>query len=230
MRDRPGLDLDALDARGRRRAFVLGAHQARAANAAPAPTSSPPSTARRSRRVGRLVSVMMDRARSATRLATSGRRCQGPDLTAVCGAAEGVRRRAGGSGCALLEQLDELVGHGAGELGRVGDGDGAAVVARHVVADADGDQLDRTSASRSPRSPGAGAAPGSSRCSPTAWNRRPARRPRSSSGCAGAPGRASRRRCAQASASPSMFSFSRPSRIISASERLARRQGASAGL
>ena len=44
---------------------------------------------------------------------------------------------------ALLEQLHQLVGHGAGELGRIGDGDGAAVVARHVVADADGDQLDR---------------------------------------------------------------------------------------
>ena len=43
-------------------------------------------------------------------------------------------------------------------------------------------------------------------------------------------GRPSSRLCAQASASPSMFSFSSPSRIISASERLARRIGASACL
>ena len=43
----------------------------------------------------------------------------------------------------LVEQLGELVGHRAAELLGVDDGDGAAVVARHVVADADGDQLDR---------------------------------------------------------------------------------------
>src|SRR5690606_25948741 len=42
----------------------------------------------------------------------------------------------------LLEQLDQLVGHGAGQLARIGDGDRAAVVAGHVVTDADGDQLD----------------------------------------------------------------------------------------
>ena len=41
-------------------------------------------------------------------------------------------------------------------------------------------------------------------------------------------GRASRRLCAQSSASPSMFSLSRPSRIISPRFLRARRQGASA--
>ena len=48
-----------------------------------------------------------------------------------------------GPGGLLVEQLGELVGHGAAELLGVDDGDGAAVVARHVVADADRDQLDR---------------------------------------------------------------------------------------
>jgi cobaltochelatase CobT len=43
-------------------------------------------------------------------------------------------------------------------------------------------------------------------------------------------GRTTRRECAQASASPSMFSFNRPSRIISASAFFERRQGASAVL
>ena len=43
----------------------------------------------------------------------------------------------------LVEQLGELLHHRAAELLGVDDGDGAAVVARHVVADADGDQLDR---------------------------------------------------------------------------------------
>ena len=55
-----------------------------------------------------------------------------------CGAAVATRL-----GALLLEQLGELLGHRAAELLGVDDGDGAAVVARHVVADADGDQLDR---------------------------------------------------------------------------------------
>ena len=55
----------------------------------------------------------------------------------------------------LVEQLGQLLGHGAAELLGVDDGDGAAIVARHVVADADGDQLDRRAQSRSPRSPSA---------------------------------------------------------------------------
>ena len=53
-------------------------------------------------------------------------------------------RRVRGSTCGvLLEQFGELLGHGAAKLLGIDDGDGAAVVARHVVADADGDQLDR---------------------------------------------------------------------------------------
>ena len=62
-------------------------------------------------------------------------------------------------GKVLVEQLGKLLGHDAGKLLRVGDGDGAAVVARDVMADADGEQLDRRIASRSLRSPGADGAP-----------------------------------------------------------------------
>ena len=51
----------------------------------------------------------------------------------------------------LVEQLGELLGHRAAKLLGVDDGDGAAVIARHVVADADGDQLDRRAQSRCPR-------------------------------------------------------------------------------
>ena len=70
--------------------------------------------------------------------------CRGVDSHCSLRRAEGLRRaRRRRRRRVLLEQLDQLVGHGAGELGGVGDGDGAAVVARHVVADADGDQLDR---------------------------------------------------------------------------------------
>ena len=83
-----------------------------------------------------------DRMRSA-RCAPATGGCQARHVSAACGAAMAWARAGRGSWRVLLEQLDELVGHGAGELGRVGDGDGAAIVARHVVADADGDQLDR---------------------------------------------------------------------------------------
>jgi len=41
-----------------------------------------------------------------------------------------------------LEQLGELLDHDARQLFHVDDGDGAAVPARDVVADADGDQFD----------------------------------------------------------------------------------------
>ena len=51
----------------------------------------------------------------------------------------------------LAEQRGELLGHGAGQLLRIDDGDGAAVVAGHVVADADGQQLDRRARPRSAR-------------------------------------------------------------------------------
>src|SRR5262245_42948528 len=43
----------------------------------------------------------------------------------------------------LFEQLGELFGHGTAELLGVDDGHGATIVARDIVADADGDQLDR---------------------------------------------------------------------------------------
>src|SRR6185437_8540647 len=43
----------------------------------------------------------------------------------------------------LAEQFGELFGDRAAEFLRIHDGDGAAIVARDVVADADRDQLDR---------------------------------------------------------------------------------------
>ena len=76
-----------------------------------------------------------------------------PDAGRNLGRAAAAWRRASitGRGARLfIEQLDELVGHGAGQFARIGDGDGAAVVAGHVVADADGDQLDRASGFRFP--------------------------------------------------------------------------------
>ena len=51
----------------------------------------------------------------------------------------------------LVEQFGEFFQHGAAELLGIDDGDGAAVIARDVVADADGEQLDRRVASRSCR-------------------------------------------------------------------------------
>src|ERR1700756_529914 len=43
----------------------------------------------------------------------------------------------------LIEQFRELLGHDAAEFFSVYDSDGAAVIARDVVADADCDQFDR---------------------------------------------------------------------------------------
>ena len=43
----------------------------------------------------------------------------------------------------FVEQFRQFVHHGAAELLGIDDGDGATVVARDVVADADGHQLDR---------------------------------------------------------------------------------------
>jgi hypothetical protein len=61
---------------------------------------------------------------------------------------QATRRRGAGAargafGGMLVEELGELLGHGAAEFLGVHDGHGAAVVARHVVADADGDELHR---------------------------------------------------------------------------------------
>jgi hypothetical protein len=41
------------------------------------------------------------------------------------------------------KQIGQLVGHGAGQFLRIDDGDRTAVIAGHVMADADGEQLDR---------------------------------------------------------------------------------------
>src|ERR1051325_10126311 len=46
-------------------------------------------------------------------------------------------------GGVLFEQLGELLGHRAAQFLGVDDGDGATIVPRHVMADADRDQLDR---------------------------------------------------------------------------------------
>ena len=52
------------------------------------------------------------------------------------------RRHTGGAALrGIAEQLGELLRHGAGQFLGVGDGHGAAVIARDVMADADGDQL-----------------------------------------------------------------------------------------
>ena len=61
-----------------------------------------------------------------------------PCLSRLCGS---MLRRRGWR--ILLEQLGELLGHGAAQLLGVHDGHGAPVIARHVMADADGDELDR---------------------------------------------------------------------------------------
>src|SRR5262249_22695049 len=59
------------------------------------------------------------------------------------GGAPGLAHGADVLGVLLVEQRGKLLHHGAAQLVGVDDGDGAAVVARDVVADADGDQLDR---------------------------------------------------------------------------------------
>src|SRR5260370_5271174 len=46
-------------------------------------------------------------------------------------------------GLFLVEQRGKLLHHGTAQLIGVDDGDGSAIVARDIVADADGDQLDR---------------------------------------------------------------------------------------
>ena len=66
-----------------------------------------------------------------------------PDCRRRPGATLGRGRRGRLLGLFLVEQRGELLHHRAAELVGVDDGDGAAVVARDVVADADGDQLDR---------------------------------------------------------------------------------------
>ena len=45
-------------------------------------------------------------------------------------------------GAVFLEELGQFLGHGAAQFLRVNDGHGALVVARHIMAYADGDKLD----------------------------------------------------------------------------------------
>ena len=61
-----------------------------------------------------------------------------------------------------VEEAGQLFGHCAGELVDIGDRHGAFVVARHVMADADGDQFDHARAFPPWRSRRAGASRGSS--------------------------------------------------------------------
>ena len=104
----------------------------------------------------------------------------------------------------FLEQLGELLGHRAAELLGIHDGDGAAVVARHVVADADGDQLDRRAGLDVLDDPAQVPLEVVAGVDRQRRSRRPARRRRSSSGSCGsrsgragacAPSPAPRRRC-----------------------------------
>src|SRR5262249_54679032 len=81
-----------------------------------AATRSPPSTARRSKRLSRLLSVMAvapARPRASTR-AGGAARCP---ISLQFAAARGRLYDARRLGLPLFEQLDELVGHGARELG-----------------------------------------------------------------------------------------------------------------
>ena len=62
--------------------------------------------------------------------------------------AHGARRRGHAAmqlapGKVLVEQLGKFLGHDAGKLLGVGDGDGAAIIAGDVMADADGEKFDR---------------------------------------------------------------------------------------
>src|SRR4051812_15996438 len=66
-----------------------------------------------------------------------GRGFARPDVRLVHGRAP---RRLGGM---LVKQFRKLLGHRAPELLGIDDGHGTAVVAGHVMADADGDELDR---------------------------------------------------------------------------------------
>src|SRR5262249_42015973 len=81
-----------------------------------------------------------DRAPWLTPHAAARERRPTPNLLQF--AAGGGRRQTPRFGATLLKQFHELVGHGAGELGGISDGDGTAVVARDIVANADRDELD----------------------------------------------------------------------------------------
>jgi len=44
--------------------------------------------------------------------------------------------------CVFRKQIDQLLGHGAAKLLRIHDGHRLAIIARHVMADADGGEFD----------------------------------------------------------------------------------------
>src|SRR5271163_266332 len=60
------------------------------------------------------------------------------DLASATGPAWSVR-----VGSVLIEELSQFLRHGAAELLGVDDRHGATIIARHVMADADRDELDR---------------------------------------------------------------------------------------
>src|SRR5215831_4888087 len=119
---------------------ALSSANARARNGVVTTARSPPATARRWMGIGGLASIM---SRSCSLVSTPCRaRERRPSrillqFAAVRGQGQTVRLVD-----TFLEELHELVGHGASELGGISDGDGTTVVARHVVANADGDELD----------------------------------------------------------------------------------------
>ena len=159
--------------------------------------------------IDRAASLARTRASSKASAAATMRSHQRHLLRALALFARRARRRAIFRR-RLVEQFGELLRHHAAQLLGVDDRDGALVIARHVVADADGDQLDRRARLDPAGSRRANGVRDNCRDSPTAWNRRPARRRKSPSGCGAARGAPIKRSCAHINASPSMFSFSKP--------------------
>src|SRR5215467_12078127 len=123
-----------------RAADALSLAKADGRNGAAMLARSPPATARRWMGIGGLASIMLDRAASLAPHAAA--REPRPTLNLLQFAARRGRRQTPRFGATLLKQFHELVGHGASELGGISDGDGTAVVARDIVANADRDELD----------------------------------------------------------------------------------------
>ena len=134
---RPPRNSSIAEARARRLAIVERGDRRRLdGDAASAPRRSASASASRQRGQRRAA----QRARKPSEAADAAAAQPGGDHATRLPPRRRTRRLGGG---VFLEQLGELLGHGAAELLGIDDGDGAAVVARHVVADADGDQLDR---------------------------------------------------------------------------------------
>src|SRR4029079_17999305 len=71
--------------------------------------------------------------------------CRRPASKSALGSSDApaLSRRSSLLGGMLFEQLAKLLGHRAAQLFGIDDRDGAAIVARHVMADADRNQLNR---------------------------------------------------------------------------------------